>query len=289
MPKLVWDQTGEKLYETGVEQVALYKQVGGAYPNGVAWNGVSAFNINPTGAEPTALYANNRKYLSLMSAEETGGTIEAYTYPDEWTECDGSKSVIAGVYVGQQTRVPFGLAVKTLIGNDEKQNKYGYKLHLIYGALASVSEKAYSTVNDSPEVDPMSWEFTTTPVEVSGGKFIKKNDSFAFGIAGPVGRNQPADGSFIRHRQAPDIHRLPLGKTDINKTDTQIFCHSADDGGFTQSRCAPDHQRRQRFRHFRLFKNKFELMTDNFFQFIGGNAVVHVNNCVAHSFYPFIF
>ena len=166
MSKLVWDQTGEKLYETGVEQVALYKQVSGAYPNGVAWNGVSAFNINPTGAEPTALYANNRKYLSLMSAEETGGTIEAYTYPDEWAECDGSKSVIAGVYVGQQTRVPFGLAVKTLIGNDEKQNRYGYKLHLIYGALASVSEKAYSTVNDSPEVDPMSWEFTTTPVDI---------------------------------------------------------------------------------------------------------------------------
>ena len=166
MSKLVWDKAGEKLYETGVEQVALYQQVDGAYPAGVAWNGVSAFNINPTGAEPTALYANNRKYLSLMSAEETGGTIEAYMYPDEWAECDGSKAVIAGVYVGQQTRKTFGLAVKTLVGNDEQQNKYGYKLHLIYGALASVSEKAYSTVNDSPEVDPMSWEFTTTPVDI---------------------------------------------------------------------------------------------------------------------------
>lgn len=166
MSRLVWDQAGEKLYETGVEQVALYPQVGGAYPKGVAWNGVSAFNINPSGAEPTALYANNRKYLSLMSAEETGGTIEAYTYPDEWAECDGSKSVMPGVYVGQQTRTPFGLVVKTLIGNDEKQNKYGYKLHLVYGALASVSEKTYSTVNDSPEVDPMSWEFTTTPVDI---------------------------------------------------------------------------------------------------------------------------
>ena len=166
MSKLVWDQTGEKLYETGVEQVALYPQVGGAYPQGVAWNGVSAFNINPSGAEPTALYANNKKYLSLMSAEETAGSIEAYTYPDEWAACDGSKTVIPGVYVGQQTRQPFGLAVKTLIGNDEKQNKYGYKLHLVYGALASVSEKAYSTVNDSPEVDPMSWEFTTTPVDI---------------------------------------------------------------------------------------------------------------------------
>lgn len=166
MSRLVWDQAGEKKYETGVEQVALYQQVAGAYPQGVAWNGVSAFNINPTGAEPTPLYANNKKYLSLMSAEETAGSIEAYTYPDEWAECDGSKSVIPGVRVGQQTRKTFGLAVKTLIGNDEKQNKYGYKLHLIYGALASVSEKAYSTVNDSPEVDPMSWEFTTTPVDI---------------------------------------------------------------------------------------------------------------------------
>lgn len=166
MSRLVWDQAGEKLYETGVEQVALYPQVGAAYPKGVAWNGVSAFNINPTGAEATPLYANNKKYLSLMSAEETAGTIEAYTYPDEWAECDGSKSVIPGVYVGQQSRVPFGLAVKTLIGNDTEMNKHGYKLHLIYGALASVSEKNYATVNDSPEVDPMSWEFTTTPVDI---------------------------------------------------------------------------------------------------------------------------
>lgn len=166
MSKLVWDQTGEKLYETGVEQVALYPQVGAAYPKGVAWNGVSAFNVNPTGAEATPLYANNKKYLSLMSAEETAGTIEAFTYPDEWAACDGSKSVMAGVYVGQQSRVPFGLAVKTLIGNDTEMNRHGYKLHLIYGALASVSEKAYSTVNDSPEVDPMSWEFTTTPVDI---------------------------------------------------------------------------------------------------------------------------
>lgn len=168
MSKLVWDQTGEKLYETGVEQVALFPQVGGAYPNGVAWNGISAFNINPTGAEPTALYANNRKYLSLMSAEETGGSIEAYMYPDEWAECDGSKAVVDGVYLGQQPRKAFGLAVKTLIGNDTEMNKHGYKLHLVYNALASVSEKSYSTVNDSPEVDPMSWEFTTTPLEVAG-------------------------------------------------------------------------------------------------------------------------
>lgn len=169
MSKLVWDQAGEKLYETGVEQVALYPaSADGTYPKGVAWNGISAFNINPSGAEPTALYANNKKYLTLMSAEETGGTIEAYMYPDEWAECDGSKSAVEGVYVGQQPRKMFGLVAKTLIGNDTEMNKHGYKLHLIYNALASVSEKAYSTVNDSPEVDPMSWEYTTTPIDVEG-------------------------------------------------------------------------------------------------------------------------
>lgn len=174
MSKLVWDQSGEKFYETGVEQVALYKRPTGTekaatnskYAPGVAWNGVSAFNINPSGAEATPLYANNKKYLNLMSAEETAGTIEAYTYPDEWMECDGSKAVMPGVYVGQQSRVAFGLAVKTLIGNDTEFNKKGYKIHLIYEGLASVSEKSYSSVNDSPEVDPMSWEFTTTPVDI---------------------------------------------------------------------------------------------------------------------------
>ena len=169
MSKLVWDKTSEKQYETGVEQVALYVQDDkGAYPKGVAWNGCTAFNLNPSGAEPTPLYANNRKYMTLMSAEETGGTIEAYMYPDEFAECDGSKTIAPGVFIGQQTRKTFGLCVKTLIGNDVEFNKHGYKLHLIYGALASVSEKAYGTVNDSPEVEPFSWEFTTTPVEVEG-------------------------------------------------------------------------------------------------------------------------
>ena len=166
--KLVWDQTGERLYETGVEQVALFPMVDGAYPAGVAWNGITALNITPSGAEPTALYANDKKYLTLMSAEETGGTIEAYTYPDEWAECDGSASPVKGVRVGQQPRKQFGLVAKTLVGNDEVGNKYGYKLHIIYGALASVSEKAYATVNDSPEANTFSWEFTTTPVEVEG-------------------------------------------------------------------------------------------------------------------------
>lgn len=168
MSKMVWDQITEKLFETGIEQVALYKQVGGAYPLGVPWNGITALNITPSGAEPTPLYANNKKYVTLMSAEELGGTIEAYTYPEEWAECDGSAEAAAGVYIGQQPRATFGLVGKTLIGNDSEGTKHGYKLHLIYGALASPSEQTNSTVNDSPEAKTMSWEFTTTPVPVEG-------------------------------------------------------------------------------------------------------------------------
>lgn len=168
MPKLVWDQTTEKLYETGIEQVALYKQVEGAYPQGVAWNGITALNLTPSGAEPTPLYANNRKYLTLMSVEELGGTIEAYTYPEEWEECDGSAEAVAGVYIGQQTRATFGLVGKTLIGNDTEGTKHGYKLHLVYGCLASPAEESHTTVNDSPEAVTFSWEFSTTPVDVPG-------------------------------------------------------------------------------------------------------------------------
>lgn len=168
MTKLVWDQTTEKLYETGIEQVALYPQVDGTYPAGVAWNGITALNLTPSGAEPTPLYANNKKYLTLMSVEELGGTIEAYTYPDEWAECDGSAELVAGVYIGQQPRKAFGLVGKTLIGNDTDGTAHGYKLHLIYGGLASPSEQANSTVNDNPEARTMSWEFSTTPVSVSG-------------------------------------------------------------------------------------------------------------------------
>lgn len=168
MSKLVWDQTSEKTYETGIEQVALYKQVGGAYPAGVAWNGITALNLTPSGAEPTPLYANNRKYLTLMSVEELGGTIEAYTYPEEWEECDGSAEAAPGVYIGQQTRATFGLVGKTLIGNDTEGTKHGYKLHLVYGCLASPAEESHATVNDSPEAVTFSWEFSTTPVEVEG-------------------------------------------------------------------------------------------------------------------------
>lgn len=168
MSKMVWDQTGARLYETGVEQVALYPQSNGTYPAGVAWNGVTALNITPSGAEPTPLYANDHKYLTLLSVEELGGTIEAYTYPDEWAQCDGSAELAPGVFIGQQARKPFGLAAKTLIGNDEDGVKHGYKLHLIYGGIASPSEQANSTINDSPEAKTMSWEFNTTPVAVTG-------------------------------------------------------------------------------------------------------------------------
>lgn len=168
MAKMLWDQIGEKLYETGIEQVALFPQEEGAYNKGVAWNGVTALNLTPSGAEPTPLYANNRKYLTLMSVEELGGTIEAYTYPEEWSACDGSAAVVPGVYFGQQGRKTFGLVGKSLIGNDTELNKHGYKLHLIYGALASPSEQAHATVNDSPEASTMSWEFSTTPVAVDG-------------------------------------------------------------------------------------------------------------------------
>lgn len=168
MTKLVWDQTTEKLYETGIEQVALFPQVSGAYPKGVAWNGITALNLSPSGAEPTPLYANNKKYLTLMSVEELGGTIEAYMYPDEWAECDGSAELVTGVYLGQQPRKTFGLVGKTLIGNDSEGTKFGYKLHLVYGGLASPSEMSNSTINDNPEARTMSWEFSTTPVNVTG-------------------------------------------------------------------------------------------------------------------------
>lgn len=168
MSKMVWDQTGERRYETGVEQVALYPLVEGAYPKGVAWNGITALNLTPSGAEPTALYANNRKYLTLMSVEEMAYTVEAYTYPDEWNACNGYVEKAPGFYVTQQTRMPFGLVAKTNIGNDTEQTKFGYKLHILYNGLASPSEMSHATINEDPEAATLSWEVNTTPVPMNG-------------------------------------------------------------------------------------------------------------------------
>ena len=168
MSKLTWDKTGERFYETGVKNVALYvfDNTSGAkkYKDGVAWNGVTAISESPSGAEPTALYADDKKYLNLLSAEEFAASIEAYTYPDEFAECDGSASLAEGFTIGQQARSKFALAYKTTIGNDEAGNSLGYKLHIIYNCLAAPSEKAYNTINDSPEAITFSWEISTTPV-----------------------------------------------------------------------------------------------------------------------------
>jgi len=170
MTRLTWDATGARFYETGVKNGVLYKQVAGAYPLGVAWNGLTAITESPSGAEANPIYADDIKYLNLISAEEFGATIEAYTYPDEFAECDGSGTLSAGVVIGQQRRSAFGLCYKTTLGNDVDANDYGYKLHLIYGAIAAPSEKAFATINDSPEAITFSWEVTTTPVAVTGFK-----------------------------------------------------------------------------------------------------------------------
>ena len=169
MSKLVWDQTGEREYETGVKNGVLYVQgESGTYPKGVAWNGLISVTESPSGAEEQALYADDIKYAAPRSREEFGATIEAYTYPKAFEKCDGSAELAPGVTIGQQTRTPFGLAYKTTIGNDTENNNYGYKLHLIYGATAAPSEKAYQTINDSPEAITFSWELTTTPVSIKG-------------------------------------------------------------------------------------------------------------------------
>ena len=171
MAKLVWDATGERKYETGVRNGVLYVMgEGGTYPKGVAWNGLTAVTESPSGAEATALYADDTKYLNLISAEEFGATIEAYMYPDEFAECDGSATLAAGVTIGQQPRKTFGMSYRTVYGNDVNNESYGYKLHLIYGAVAAPSEKAYATINDSPEAITFSWEVKTTPVNVTGHK-----------------------------------------------------------------------------------------------------------------------
>ena len=170
MSKVIWDATGEKTYETGVRNGVLYPVVGGAYSKGVAWNGLTAVTESPSGAEATPLYADDIKYLNLISAEEFGATIEAYTSPKEFDACDGTKEIAPGVTIGQQDRQTFGMCYRTTKGNDTASNAYGYKLHIIYGALAAPSEKAYNTINDSPEAITFSWEVSTTPVNVTGFK-----------------------------------------------------------------------------------------------------------------------
>lgn len=168
---LEWDKSGERLYETGVDRGVLYPQgSNGTYPKGIAWNGLTNVTESPSGAEATPLYADNIKYLNLISAEEFGATVEAYTYPEEFAECNGESALSNGVAIGQQARKTFGLAYRTKIGNDVDANDHGYKLHLVYGCLAAPSERAYATVNDSPEAITFSWEIKTTPVNVSGFK-----------------------------------------------------------------------------------------------------------------------
>ena len=169
MAKVKWDQTGKRLYETGVDRGVVYPQASnGSYPKGAGWNGLTAVTESPSGAEPTPLWANNHKFLTLMSAGEFGATIEAYTYPDEFAECDGSSDLAKGVRIGQQKRKTFGFTYRTKIGNDVDGESYGYRLHLVYGALAAPSEKNRQTINEDPEATTMSWEISTTPVEVDG-------------------------------------------------------------------------------------------------------------------------
>lgn len=168
MAMLKWDQAGERLYETGVDHGVLYPQKSGAYPKGVAWNGLISITESPSGAEDNSLYADNMKYLNIKSNEDYGATIECYTYPDEWSACNGEADLAVGVTLGQQRRNTFGLSYRTNIGNDTEGNDHGYKLHLVYGCSASPSEKGYSTINDSPEAITFSYEVTTTPIPVEG-------------------------------------------------------------------------------------------------------------------------
>lgn len=171
MSKLVWDQAGQKLYENGVDQGVLFVQsANGTYQSGVAWNGLTAVNQSPSGGDANPLYADNIKYLDLRSAEDFGATVEAYTYPDEFAVCDGSAEIAPGVMAGQQARRSFGFSYRTLIGNDTEGDAHGYKIHIIYNATVSPSEKSYGTVNDSPDAINFSWELTTTPIAVTGFK-----------------------------------------------------------------------------------------------------------------------
>lgn len=171
MTRIQWDQTGEKLYETGVSNGVIYPQSSnGTYPAGVGWNGLTNVSEKPTGAEATALWADNIKYLNLLSKEEFEGSIEAFMYPDEFAECNGEKELVVGMKIGQQPRKPFGFCYRTILGNDTELEDHGYKIHIVYGATVSPSERAYETVNDSPSAITFSWDFKTVPVDVTGAK-----------------------------------------------------------------------------------------------------------------------
>jgi hypothetical protein len=204
--KLVWDKTGERLFETGVNKGVLYTQdASGEYPKGVVWNGLTAVTESPSGAEATPLYADNIKYLNLMSTEEFGATVEAYTYPEEFAECNGEAALAKGVTIGQQTRKTFGMSYQTKVGNDVNSD-LGYKIHLIYGALAAPSEKAYATINDSPEAITFSWELSTTPVEVTG---LKPTASITIGST-KVDAGKLAALEAILYGSESEEARLPL-------------------------------------------------------------------------------
>lgn len=213
--KIEWDKTGERLFETGVEKGVLYPLVNSVYPKGVPWNGLTAVNENPSGAEATPLYADDIKYLNLMSAEDFGATIECYTYPDEFAACDGSRSIATGVMIGQQDRQPFGLSYVTKIGNDVDGADHGYKIHLVYGAQASPSGKEYGTVNDSPEAITFSYEIATTPVEVPGtdknGKKYKPTAAITIN-SNTVDKTKLQELEDILYGTETEEPRLPLPK-----------------------------------------------------------------------------
>lgn len=212
MAELTWDQTGERTYETGVDHGALYlPDETGEYNSGYAWNGLTTVTESPSGAESNPQYADNIKYLNLISAEEFGATVEAFTYPDEFAQCDGTGVPSPGISVGQQARKVFGMAYRTIMGNDLEGNDHGYKLHLIYGALAAPSEKAYATVNDSPEAISFSWELTTTPVAVGtiDGKAYKPAASMTIDST-KVDADALASLEAILYGQEASDPRLPL-------------------------------------------------------------------------------
>lgn len=206
MSALTWDNVGERFYEVGVDRGVVFPYKNDAYQKGVAWNGLTAVNENPSGAEATALYADNIKYLNLVSSEEFGCTIEAFTYPDEYAECDGSAEPTDGVYLAQQPRKPFGFAYRTRIGNDTSGTEKGYKIHLVYNALAAPSSKSYGTINDSPDAMTLSWEVTTTPINVSGYKPV----AHIIIDSTKVGSSQLATFEEILYGNEVSDSRLPL-------------------------------------------------------------------------------